>query len=224
VWTPQAQAELLREAMKQLGVSRAAVLGHSWGASVAVALALEHPELVSGMVLASGYYYPSLRADVLALSSPAVPLFGDIIRYAIAPIVSRLMWPLTLRKMFDPAPVPHKFAKGFPEEMAFRPSQIRASAAESALMIPDALAESARYQELKMPLVIIAGAADRLVDTASQSGRLNRELAHSVFHCIPGAGHMVHQTATEKVMDAIHEVMKAEPERSPSAMTLRSAA
>jgi hypothetical protein len=36
---------------------------------------------------------------------------------------------------YGPEPVPKKF-KGFPEEMAVRPSQIRAGAAESALMIP----------------------------------------------------------------------------------------
>jgi hypothetical protein len=42
-----------------------------------------------------------------------------------------------MRKMFGPAPVPRKFDE-FPKEMALRPSQIRASAAETALMIPDA--------------------------------------------------------------------------------------
>jgi Thiamine pyrophosphate enzyme, N-terminal TPP binding domain/alpha/beta hydrolase fold len=57
VWTPAAQAELLRSALGRLGVSGAIVLGHSWGASVAVALALKYPELVQGLVLASGYYY-----------------------------------------------------------------------------------------------------------------------------------------------------------------------
>ena len=37
VWTPDAQAELIQRALVQLGVSNAIVLGHSWGASVAVA-------------------------------------------------------------------------------------------------------------------------------------------------------------------------------------------
>jgi hypothetical protein len=38
VWTPAAQAELIYSALQRLGVSNALVLGHSWGASVAVAL------------------------------------------------------------------------------------------------------------------------------------------------------------------------------------------
>src|ERR1700730_17825872 len=66
VWTPDAQAELIKLALARLGVSSATVLGHSWGASVAVALALRHPDLVRGLVLASGYYYPTARPDVIA--------------------------------------------------------------------------------------------------------------------------------------------------------------
>ena len=62
VWTPDAQAELIKRALEQIGVSNAIVLGHSWGASVAVALALKYPDLVRGLVLASGYYYPTVQA------------------------------------------------------------------------------------------------------------------------------------------------------------------
>ena len=43
VWTPGAQAELIELALAQLGISDAIVLGHSWGASVAVAMALKYP-------------------------------------------------------------------------------------------------------------------------------------------------------------------------------------
>ena len=53
VWTPAAQAELINSALQQSGVTHAIVLGHSWGTSVAVALALIYPNLVQGLVLAS---------------------------------------------------------------------------------------------------------------------------------------------------------------------------
>src|SRR6187200_3433342 len=102
IWTPDAQAELIKQALARLGVSNAIVLGHSWGASVAVALALKYPTLVQGLVLASGYYYPTFRPDVVAVSAPAVPLVGDVLRYTIAPIVSRVMWPLLMTKIFGP--------------------------------------------------------------------------------------------------------------------------
>lgn len=208
VWTPEAQAELFAAALEKLSISRAIVLGHSWGASVAVALALRYPRLVEALVLASGYYYPTARPDVLLLGLPALPLVGSVIRHSVSPIVSRLMWPRVVRKLFSPQRKPAKF-DGFPKEMTFRPSQAQAAAAESALMIPAAYSFRARYVELTMPVVIVAGEEDQLVDIENQSARLHRELPQSAMHSIPRAGHMVHQTATETVMRAINEAAQA---------------
>jgi pimeloyl-ACP methyl ester carboxylesterase len=204
VWTPGAQADLFRKALDRLHVQQAIVLGHSWGASVAVALAIKHPAFVEALVLASGYFFPTARVDVVALSVPAIPGLGDIVSFTISPIVSRLMWPAMLRKMFGPRSVPEKFA-GFPKEMAVRPSQIRASAAETALMIPAAFASSKTYDELAMPMIIIAGEDDRLIDINEQSGRLHDEVKQSKLHRIAGAGHMVQQSATRDLMAAIDE-------------------
>jgi len=104
--------------------------------------------------------------------------------------------------------VPEKFA-GFPKEMAFRPSQIRASAAETALMIPNALASAKTYDELAMPVIIIAGEDDRLIDIDEQSERLHGEIRQSKMHRIAGTGHMVQQSATGEVMKAIDEAAAA---------------
>jgi pimeloyl-ACP methyl ester carboxylesterase len=212
IWTPEAQADLIHAALARMRVSRAIVLGHSWGASVAIALALKYAQAVGSLVLASGYYYPSVRADVVLASGPAVPVIGDVMRYTLAPILGRLMWPLVLRKIFGPAATPRKF-EGFPKELALRPSQIRATAAESALMIPDAFAARGGYAELKMPLVIISGDQDRLVDIEDQSGRLHQAVAQSTFRRVRGVGHMVHQTAPGAVMAAIDEAAAAGREK-----------
>ena len=207
VWTPNAQAELIQRALAQLGVSNAIVLGHSWGASVAVAMALKYPTLVRGLVLASGYCYPTPRPDVVAMAVPSLPVVGDILSHTLSPLLSRLIWPLMLRKIFGPRSVPKKFG-AFPREMALRPSQIRASAAESALMIPDAFMLRHRYPDLKMPVVILAGDQDKLVDTDTQSARLHLDVSQSLFRRITGNGHMVQQTATDQVMAAISEIAR----------------
>jgi pimeloyl-ACP methyl ester carboxylesterase len=207
IWTPEAQADLICKALRQIGVSRAIVLGHSWGASVAAALALKHPEMVAGVILASGYYYPTVRGDAVFLSGPAVPGIGDILSHTFSPILGRLMWPFVMRKIFGPSPVPKKF-DGFPKEMALRPSQVRASAAESALMIPGAFALRKDYARLKMPVAIIAGEEDRLIDIDKQSARLHHEVTQSTLRRVPGVGHMVHQSATDLVMAAIDEAAR----------------
>lgn len=76
-------------------------------------------------------------------------------------------------------------------------------------MVPAAYSSSARYGELKMPLVIVVGEEDQLVDIEKQSARLHHEVPQSAMHRFPRAGHMVHQTATEKVMGAINEAAQA---------------
>ncbi len=80
IWTPEAQACLIATALKEMGVPRAVVLGHSWGTLVALALALKYRQQVQALVLASGYYYPTVRADVVILSQPAIPLIGDLLK------------------------------------------------------------------------------------------------------------------------------------------------
>lgn len=204
VWTHNAQADLIFRAMAKIGIVRATVLGHSWGCSVALALAERHPQAVKALVLASGYYFPSARTDVLTMSAPAIPVVGDLLRHTVSPMLSRALWPALLGRIFGPERVPDRF-RAFPKEMAFRPSQIRASAADTALMIPDAAEASARYGSIATPTVIVAGTADRMVDHEAQSVRLHGVLPNSTLRRIVGAGHMIHQTATQAVMAAIEE-------------------
>lgn len=203
VWTPIAQAKLFDEALRQLGVERAVVVGHSWGALVAIAMALNHKALVRSLALISGFYYPRPRLDVLAASPPAVPLIGDVLRYTISPILQALSLPLILRQMFGPPAVPQQFKKLFPLSMILRPWQIRATAAEAALMIPAAANLRRRYRDLAVPVAIIAGDSDRVVTTDRQSARLHAEMPAAEFHNVRDAGHMVHHFAPDLVLSAI---------------------
>jgi pimeloyl-ACP methyl ester carboxylesterase len=205
LWTPDEQADLFAQALRQLGAEGATVLGHSWAGAIAVAMADRHPDLVRGLVLEGGYYYPSVRLDVVPMSLPALPVIGDILRHTVAPPLSRLLWPLMMRKIFGPAPEPAKF-RAFPREMALRPTHLRASAEETALMIPSAAAAQGRYGRLRLPVAIIAGEGDRMVATKAQSARLHGEIPQSSFSNLLNTGHMVHQTATAAVLAAIERV------------------
>jgi pimeloyl-ACP methyl ester carboxylesterase len=57
-----------------------------------------------------------------------------------------------------------------------------------------------------MPVVIIAGEDDRLINIDKQSARLHCGIPQSAFHRIAQNGHMIHQTATGEVMAAVNEV------------------
>jgi pimeloyl-ACP methyl ester carboxylesterase len=166
-------------------------------------MALRHPTAVRGLVLVSGYYFPTARIDVPLLSPPALPVVGDVMRYTISPLLGRWLAPRIMRKVFAPAPPAPRFVAAFPLGLALRPSQIRASAADTALMIPAAASLHGRYRELEMPVTIIAGAGDEIVDVRRHAERLHRELPQSELRLIDGAGHMVHHLAPGEIVDAI---------------------
>ncbi len=202
VWTPAAQAELIRAALAQLGLVRPTVVAHSWGTLVALALALAHPADVARLVLLAGYYFPSLRLDVPLQGAPATPLLGDLLRYTVSPVVGRLMSPLLVKQLFAPAPVPERFAR-FPLSLSLRPSQLRASAEEAVLMVPSAMLLSARYGELDLPVTIVAGSGDLIANPGAQSNRLAHQVLGRDAELVEGAGHMVHYFAPERVVAAV---------------------
>jgi pimeloyl-ACP methyl ester carboxylesterase len=208
-WTPQAQAALLAGAFARLGIERPVVVGHSWGTLVALALALDRPEAVRGLVLVSGYYYPVPRPDAALAALPAVPVLGDALRYSVAPVAGALLAPGLTAVAFHPAPVPPRFAAGFPVARTLRPAHIRASAEDSGLLVPSAAALERRYGQLRPPVAIVAGAEDRIVDPGLHSLRLHREVPGSGLWVVPGEGHMVHHGAAGVVADALEAVSTA---------------
>ena len=207
-WDATAQAQLLHKALTLLGVEQPVVVGHSWGTLVALSMALDQPDFVRSLVLLSGYYYPTPRLDVVLSAPLAIPLIGHIMRYTISPLFGRMIWPLAVRKLFLPSQQPTRFKSLFPVWMSMRPSQLRASAGDGVLMIPEAIRLSNRYQELRMPIIIMAGSGDLLALTKLHSERLHKEITHSKLVLAPGVGHMIHQVVPEEVMEAIEMALQ----------------
>ena len=204
-WTAAAQASILPEAFRLLGIDRPIVIGHSWGTMVALSLALDHPRHVGGLVLVSGYYYPTARVDVALFSPPAIPVVGDLLSYTVAPLIGEAMAPKLIDKMFSRQGVSPQFAAQFPVGLTVRPSQIRAFAQDSAHMIAAAESLSGRYRSLFPPTAILAGDADKIV-SYRQAQRLQGEVAGSRLDVLPGGSHMVHHIAPERVIQAIDAV------------------
>ena len=111
--------------------------------------------------------------------------------------------PGMIKGMFAPAPVPERFDREFPKEMMLRPLQLRASAEDAALMAPVTVELQEHYRELKLPIVIIAGANEQVADVGRQSERLHRALPQSEFILVPGMGHMIHHLAPKQVIQAV---------------------
>jgi pimeloyl-ACP methyl ester carboxylesterase len=205
-WTPAAQARLLRRACRRLGVERPVVVGHSWGTLVALAWALQAPAEVAGLVLVSGYYYPSTRLDAALVTPGAVPVLGDLLNHTVSPPLMHMTLPGTLRTMFAPRRVPDRFRDVFPEALIPRPKQIRAMSQEGAIMVPAAEALRRHYGGVSCPSIVITGDADRVVDPEDQSIRLAHELNDAELRIVRGAGHMVHHADPLALAQAIDRV------------------
>lgn len=220
-WTPEEQARLLLDALALLGVDKPIVMGHSWGTLVALSMALQAPQSVRALVLVSGYYRPGLRVDVAWLSAPSLPAVGALMRHTVSPLLGRLLWPAFTRRMFWPREVTEPFRSDFPVWMSLRPQQLKASAEESALMIPWAMKLRSRYGEVQVPAMIVAGASDRMVTTRWHARWLHEALPGSGLQVVPHAGHMVHHVATHQVLKAIDEAARRSGE-VPGARRVRS--
>ena len=208
LWTAAQQAELLHRALRQLGIERPVIVGHSWGTIVALALAERRQAETAGLVLLSGYYFWTLRPDVLLMAAGALPVLGDVLRYTISPLLGWLQMPLLKWAMFSPARVPTRFEAEYSPAMALRPSQIRATSVDGALMIPGVLALREHYKDLTLPVVIIAGEGDRVV-FKRRSEQLRDSIPGSVLKIVKRAGHMVHHLAPRQVAQAVEGMAEA---------------
>jgi pimeloyl-ACP methyl ester carboxylesterase len=208
LWTATAQAALFAKALHQLGVRNPVLLGHSWGTLVAIALALRNDYPIRGLVLASGYYFPTWRWDVWMMSGPAIPVLGDLVRYTIGPILSWAILPMAFRKLFAPRSVERDFKTRFPASLTLRPKQLRAAAEESAFLIPMASKFQFHYPSIRCPVHIFHGAADRIIEP-EQARYLHRALPASVLHLVEDAGHMVTYADGAGIAQAVDTVAGA---------------
>src|SRR3954466_8809793 len=119
-----------------------------------VSLALQAPALVRGLILLSGYYFPTARMDV-ALNTPlTLPGLRDALRHTVSPPLARLMLPAGIRAMFAPALLLESFDRLFPKDLMLRPIQLRAPAEDGARMTPSAMELQEHSSALKLPVVI----------------------------------------------------------------------
>jgi pimeloyl-ACP methyl ester carboxylesterase len=202
-WCAVEQAKLFLRAWQFLDIERPVVVGHSWGSLVALAAALETENRIKGLVLLSGYYYPTPMAGLTSRTSQSLSVLPGMLREALMPIAWRLAAPGAVERIFAPCAVPERFRKFYSLPDALRPSQMR-TVREEAAMLPEMTQHlSALYKGLDVPVRLLAGSDDGIVDTDAHSVRLQRELAQSTLKVIPRCGHMVHHAAPNEVARAI---------------------
>src|SRR3954452_22580101 len=207
VWTASAQAHVVHRVLERLNVERPVIVGHSWGTLVALALAASGWRNLRGLVLLSGYYYPTRRADVALTSPLAIPRLGDLARSMVPQAVGHLFAPQVFRHVFWPQPVPARSRARFPVEITIDPVQQRASAEDTATLNAAAALLQPHYSGLRVPLAILSGDRDAIVDARDHSCRLHRQAPESTLTVLPGQGHMIHYLGRGQIGRAVDGLM-----------------
>jgi pimeloyl-ACP methyl ester carboxylesterase len=121
--------------------------------------------------------------------------------------LGHLLAPQVFRHVFKPQPVPARFKARFPVEISIKPTQARASAEDTASMNTAAALLQPHYSKLRLPVAILTGDADAIVDADEQSRRLHGEVAGSTLTILPGKGHMIHYSAKGQIGRAVDSLM-----------------
>lgn len=203
VWTPARQAAQLRAAAREMGLERPIVVGHSWGGAVALAWALDAPDEVRGVISVSGANMPWGRfADLLValgIGRAVVELYlGRIARQADQGAIEDFVI-----RAFSPQAVPGGYLAYVGAPLSLRASSIRANA-DDLVTLHDALGEQARrYDDLKVPVEIVHGEADWLLDVPQHVTGLAERLPDATISLAPGVGHMAHHARPDLLEAAI---------------------
>jgi pimeloyl-ACP methyl ester carboxylesterase len=206
-----AQADVLAALIERLQLGRPLVVGHSMGGAVALALAQRHPERVSGLVLLAPLTHPvqEIHSAFNGLKI-ARPWVRAAVAWTLAVPVSMARRGAVLRALFDPEPVADDFATRGGGLLTLRPSHFIAACADLAAIPSDLFDMVQRYGAMRLPVSILYGRGDRILDPLVQGEALAAKLPGATLALVDG-GHMLPLTMPERIAQFIREAATRTP-------------
>lgn len=201
--SPRDQGRRLLDAMTELGHSSFTVVGHSFGAAVAVAMALEAPSRVTGLALLAPATHPWNGKVAWYYRLAALPILGWLFCRLIALPVTERVAPASMRHVFAPDPVPDGYARKIGLELLLRPESFRSNACDLAAFNQHLAEQAEGYPQIVQPAVIVTGDQDGVVWPSIHSRGLKRDLRAGRLIELPGAGHMPHHAHAAKIAPLI---------------------
>jgi pimeloyl-ACP methyl ester carboxylesterase len=200
---PMVQADLLRAAAAQIGVTRPVVLGHSYGGAVALAWALGDRVDTAALVLVSAASMPWPDELDLWYKIMASRIGGATIIPLISAFAGKTQAEKAIESIFAPQAAPVGYAEYVGAGLTLRRETFRANARQVNTLKPHVTAYAARYPELALPVEVIHGTADTIVPIDIHSEPLARLIPDAQLTRLEGIGHMPHHSAPEAVIAAI---------------------
>lgn len=200
-----AQANAISALIAELKLDRPLVVGHSFGGTVALTLALDHPDQVGAL---------ALIAPLTHAPDDVPPAFkGLTIRSALARkfVAWTLATPMSIAKsarlladVFGPEAVPADFATRGGGLLSLRPGAFLSSSADLLALEHTLPALEARYSQLRLPVRVLYGMNDMILDWRANGQALVDKVPGATLSLVD-AGHMLPITQPEATAEFIRE-------------------
>jgi pimeloyl-ACP methyl ester carboxylesterase len=194
-----AQARIISRFCQELKLGRSLVVGHSLGGAIALALALNYPEQVAGLALLAPLTHQPERVpppfDGIAIASP---LLRRLIAWTLATPLSVVNRERALATLFGPQPVVRDFAVRGGGLLNLRPCSFIAASADLMAAHDELGAMPTRYRDLTVPVGILYGSDDRILDPTAQGKAFAAKVEGADLELIDGGGHMILITSADR--------------------------
>ncbi|MBO0862304.1 MAG: alpha/beta hydrolase [Chloracidobacterium sp.] len=196
------QSRMLHEALQNLGVKSAILLGHSWGASLALCYAQRYPAETAGLVLLAPAAFPDTDPNPLLRAVVKTPLIGELTLMFAKTLMGGARLRHELERAFYPQPAPENYLKIATSTWLGR-KQLRAYLEDEWSLNNSLRGMSGHYSELRMPVVIVTGDRDQIVSPKENAYRLKEAIPQARLLELKGAGHEIPLTNPDDVYSAL---------------------
>lgn len=198
------QAAAVHDLLTRLGATPAVIAGHSYGGTLALAIASLYPEDVKALVLVASAAAGTHQNTGDAIQAWSVRLLNQPIVTTVARAIfnqaaTRAVSRAGVEDAFDPRPVDDGYWQRFLKSTT-RPEDMRAFASEKLSFNDDLDWLDAVFPAIEKPAVVIHGRADKLV--SSKSGRRQAEAIDAKLVLLP-TGHMVTYSHPQTIANEI---------------------
>ena len=185
---------------------KAVIVGHSFGGSVALRLALDYPELVDGLVLLAPTTHDWGGGGVAWYNQFAGPPLVGPVFSQFAPIAGPNAVKSGIDGVFDPNDAPEDYYEDAGLGLLFRPPHFRANAQDVNALREELAAQQDRYSEIDVPVILFSGAKDTVIDPKLHAGRIKHQIRDFTLVPLADSGHMPHHDHGAEVAEAIREL------------------
>ena len=205
-WDAERQADLARLYVKNIHGKNLILVGHSWGAMVAMAWAAKFPEEVKGVVSIAGLNMPFSGVSKLANDTGLLRLAYELYFTSVAKRANSGSIEKFAGRMFQPQDIPSGYLDYVGSDLSRRRSTIKANKGDL-LITSQALEQNyTSYGRIEMPVEIIHGNEDFLLPFKSQAVAFNKAIPNSRLHILPNVGHMAHHFALKELSNSIRYI------------------